>query len=65
MVLRNSEHKGDANYRFIHSLAQGAMGEDKEGYRKEFLQLVRYGCAHQQRKRNGGRNEERYKLCIT
>ncbi len=59
MLLRNSEHKGDANYQFIRSLAQGAIGEDKEGYRKEFLQLVDIAAGISKRKEMAGRNEER------
>jgi Ca-activated chloride channel family protein len=40
MLLRESEHKGNSSYAFVKSLAQSAVGEDKEGYRKEFLQLL-------------------------
>jgi len=40
MVLRNSDHKGASNYDNIEELARGAVGDDKEGYRKEFLTLI-------------------------
>ena len=40
MVLRNSAHKGAANYDNVEELARGAIGLDKEGYRKEFLTLI-------------------------
>jgi Ca-activated chloride channel family protein len=40
MLLRNSEFKGSSNYSFLKSLASKSMGNDKEGYRKEFLELV-------------------------
>jgi Ca-activated chloride channel family protein len=40
MLLRNSQYKGNANYRYIQSLAAEAKGDDREGYRKEFLELV-------------------------
>jgi Ca-activated chloride channel family protein len=40
MLLRNSEFKGNLNYQTIQQMAKTALGTDKEGYRKEFLQLV-------------------------
>ncbi len=40
MLLRNSEFKGNLNYLTIQQMAKTALGTDKEGYRKEFLQLV-------------------------
>ncbi|MEA5623287.1 vWA domain-containing protein [Nostoc sp. UHCC 0251] len=40
MVLRDSEYKGNANYDLVMRLATQAMGEDQEGYRGEFIQLV-------------------------
>ena len=40
MMLRDSKYKGDANYDNITELAQGALGDDKQGYRKEFLTLI-------------------------
>ncbi|MEO7530029.1 MAG: von Willebrand factor type A domain-containing protein [Sediminibacterium sp.] len=40
MLLRHSEYKGDADFRFVRSLAKKSMGYDREGYRKEFLELV-------------------------
>ena len=41
MLLRNSEFKGNANYQFAIDLAQRAKGEDPEGYRSEFIQLIK------------------------
>jgi Ca-activated chloride channel family protein len=41
LLLRNSEHKGQANYTSVLTLAKGAKGEDEEGYRAEFIQLVK------------------------
>ncbi|MDO1450326.1 von Willebrand factor type A domain-containing protein [Rhodocytophaga aerolata] len=41
MLLRNSEFKGQANYTDIVNLAEGAKGADKEGYRTEFINLVK------------------------
>lgn len=40
MLLRNAEFKGQASYRQALSLAQGARGADREGYRAEFIRLV-------------------------
>ena len=41
MMLRNSAFKQQASYKEVISLAENALGADKEGYRKEFLQLVK------------------------
>lgn len=40
MLLRNSENRGDASYNAVLEIAQAARGEDRHGYRAEFLQLV-------------------------
>jgi Ca-activated chloride channel homolog len=40
MVLRDSEYKGAANFDQVLRLASQAKGEDKEGYRAEFVRLV-------------------------
>ena len=41
MLLRDSEHKGDATYKSIVDLANGSKGKDMEGYRSEFIQLIK------------------------
>jgi Ca-activated chloride channel family protein len=41
MLLRDSEFKGELTYEDIVALAKTSMGEDKEGYRAEFIKLVR------------------------
>ncbi|MEN7547880.1 von Willebrand factor type A domain-containing protein [Rapidithrix thailandica] len=41
LLLRDSEFKAQASYSNVLQLAQKAKGEDKEGYRAEFIQLVR------------------------
>ena len=41
MLLRNSAFRQDATYRSVTQLATNALGKDEEGYRKEFLQLVK------------------------
>ena len=40
MVLRESKYKGTGDFGLVQSLAKNAVGYDKEGYRKEFLQLA-------------------------
>ncbi len=41
LLLRDSPHKGQATYEAVIDLAQGARGEDPDGYRAEFTHLVR------------------------
>lgn len=40
MLLRDSEHKGEATWGRMIALARGAKGEDAEGYRAEFVRLA-------------------------
>ena len=40
MLLRNSKYKAQSSYNQVLELAKNALGEDKEGYRKEFIDLV-------------------------
>ncbi len=40
MLLRNSEFKKNASYHSVIELAKNALGNDAEGYRKEFVTLV-------------------------
>ena len=40
MLLRDSEHKGEASWEQTLSLARGARGDDEQGYRGEFIGLV-------------------------
>ena len=40
MILRDSEHKGDANYTSVLDLAKSGRGADEHGYRSEFIRLV-------------------------
>ncbi len=40
MLLRGSEHKGNATLELVRELAQRALGRDPNGYRAEFLELV-------------------------
>lgn len=41
LVLRGSEYKGKATYADVIQRARGAFGKDEEGYRSEFVQLVK------------------------
>ena len=41
MLLRDSKFKGDTDYDQVIELASGAKGEDSEGYRVEFIRLVK------------------------
>jgi len=39
-LLKNSDFKGDASYQQAIDLARKGMGEDRQGYRHEFVRLV-------------------------
>ncbi len=41
LLLRSSDFKGSANYEQVINLAKNAFGKDSEGYRAEFLKLVK------------------------
>jgi len=41
MLLRNSEFKQSASYNNAWQLAKNALGSDEEGYRSEFLKLLK------------------------
>jgi Ca-activated chloride channel family protein len=41
MLLRDSEHKGDATYDAVLEIAASAKGQDVHGYRAELLEMVR------------------------
>lgn len=40
ILLQNSNYKNDLTYETIVNLARKAVGDDPEGYRKEFIRLV-------------------------
>jgi Ca-activated chloride channel family protein len=40
MILRDSEFKGNLDYKKIIQIAKAAKGTDEFGYRAEFIQLV-------------------------
>ena len=41
MILRESPHKGDASIPLVLELANAGKGDDPNGYRTEFIQLVK------------------------
>ncbi|HEV8082063.1 MAG TPA: von Willebrand factor type A domain-containing protein [Chitinophagaceae bacterium] len=41
MLLRNSEYKGSDTYDKVLNMATASLGNDAEGYRKEFVSLVK------------------------
>jgi len=40
MLLRDSDFKGDLNYKKIQEIARQAKGKDLQGYRSEFVGLI-------------------------
>lgn len=40
LILKNSEHKGEANFRNLIERARDSRGYDADGYRAQFLQLA-------------------------
>lgn len=40
MLLRHSSFSGSATFESIADWAEGALGEDRDGYRREFIDLV-------------------------
>ncbi len=41
LILRNSQYLEDASLEHVIAMAKGARGEDEEGYRSEFIKLVK------------------------
>lgn len=41
LLLRNSEHKGNADYQNVRNRAKGLLGDDADGKRADFLHLVK------------------------
>lgn len=41
MMLRDSQHKGSATFDLVTKIAQASKGNDANGYRAEFIQLVK------------------------
>ena len=43
LLLRDSEFKGNADFRTLRSRAQKIIGQDSDGKRAEFLTLIKAG----------------------
>jgi Ca-activated chloride channel family protein len=41
MILRDSPHRGDTSFESVLRLAEEGLGRDENGYRAEFIDLVR------------------------
>jgi Ca-activated chloride channel family protein len=41
MILRDSPHKGRATYPAVLEWAEDGVGDDRGGYRQEFIDLVK------------------------
>ncbi len=41
MMLRESKNRGNLNWKQVLDLAEGSVGNDSEGYRKELVQLIK------------------------
>ena len=51
MLLRDSPHKGNSTFNAVLEIAESSQGSDANGYRREFVELVRKA-----RQLNGGRH---------
>lgn len=40
LLISDSEHKGDLSWNMVQNLARRSVGEDTEGWRNEFIQLI-------------------------
>lgn len=40
LLISDSEHKGDLSWNMVQNLARRSIGEDTEGWRNEFIQLI-------------------------
>ncbi len=40
MILRDSDYKGKSSYEMVMNMARNAKGEDRDGYRAAFIQMV-------------------------
>lgn len=54
MLLRNSAYKGEGGYKLVEQLAANSTNNDTEGYRKEFLELVKKAQALSKKDVAGG-----------
>jgi Ca-activated chloride channel family protein len=40
MILRESPHKGSADFSMVQTLAKSSIGKDEFGYRQNFVQMI-------------------------
>ncbi len=45
LILRNSQYQEDASLEHVVAMAKGAKGDDEEGYRSEFIKMVKLADA--------------------
>jgi hypothetical protein len=45
MLLRKSQYKGDSDFGRVHQIANAARGQDRNGYRVEFLEMVKQAAS--------------------
>ncbi len=59
MYLKDAKNKGNSNLDMAYALASSSLGEDKDGYRKEFTELLRKmkGLKPAEANRNSAGNE--------
>jgi Ca-activated chloride channel family protein len=55
MLLRHSEHKGDASYAAVAARARRFRGNDPEGYRAEFIKLAELAAGLQRLSATAGK----------
>jgi Ca-activated chloride channel homolog len=56
MLLRNSKFRQQSNYDMVSNLAGNALSGDSEGYRKEFVKLVKKAAALSKTAKQGSEN---------
>ena len=62
LLLWDSEHKGQASWEQVLSLARGARGEDEQGYRGEFVGMVETARTLSAGVETGGRTVEKRRV---
>jgi Ca-activated chloride channel family protein len=58
MLLRNSEFKGNSTFKHVFVTAKAAKGADTEGYRKEFIALVKKASSLKSKEVNGEEDDD-------
>jgi Ca-activated chloride channel family protein len=58
LLLRQSKYKGTAQYEDVIKLARAAFGQDEEGYRAEFVRLVKLAQSLDNRKETAANDQQ-------